>query len=105
MKTKALLNKKIDRIQSFSIKSPELLFPGKILKIRLENGLNLLFEGERIPNHPNKQGLKVLEHALVIVNRHNEYVCKDIVIRDGKIIDIGYLSNRPIETTSLLHSI
>jgi len=102
MRTRSILNKKIDRIKPFSFKSETTLFPTKLLAIRLENGLNLLFEGTKIPAHPEKQGLKVLDKALIVVNRHCEYPCEDVLIRDNKIVAIGFLSNHSVENISAL---
>lgn len=100
MRTKAILNKKIDRVKPFSFKSEATLFPTKLLAIRLENGLSLLFEGTNIPAHPEKQGLKVLDKALVVVNRHSKYPCENILIKDDKIVEIGFLSKQSIKNIS-----
>lgn len=102
MRTKAILNKKIDRIKPFSLNSETTLFPTKLLAIRLENGLSLLFEGATIPTHPEKQGLKVLDKALVVVNRHCKYPCENVIIQDNKIVDIGFLSKQSVENFSAL---
>ena len=102
MRTRSILNKKIDRIKPFSFKSETTLFPTKLLAIRLENGLNLLYEGAKIPAHPEKQGLKVLDKALIVVNRHCEYPVENVLIRDNKIVDIGFLSKQSVENFSVL---
>jgi hypothetical protein len=102
MRTKAILNKKIDRIKPFSFKSEATLFPTKLLAIRLENGLSLLFEGTKIPFHPEKQGLKVLDKTLVVVNRHSKYPCENVLIKDNKIVDIGFLATQSVENISAL---
>lgn len=104
MKTKSILNKKIDRVKIFSTKSSETLFPTKLLAIRLENGLSLLFEGAKIPAHPEKQGLKVLDKALVVVNRHCKYPCENVLIRDNKIVAVDFLATQSVENISALIS-
>jgi hypothetical protein len=96
MKIKSILNKKIALVKSFNERSGETLFPTKLLSIRLENGLNLLFEGAKIPSHPEKQGLKFLDKALIVVNRRNKYLCEDIIICDDRIVDVGFLSKQSI---------